>query len=92
MQFQYSVGVSFLNKSHLKLLLAEKVKIMWMCVHMLRAAAVGNEGDACRLLLSVRILGGSRWRHLMNVEPLEGPLINAPNLRKVRVKNSRHDA
>lgn len=26
MQFQYSVGVSFLNKSHLKLLLAEKVR------------------------------------------------------------------
>jgi len=25
MQFQHSVGVSFLNKSHLKLLLAEKV-------------------------------------------------------------------
>lgn len=70
----------------------KSVKIMWMCVHMLRAAAAGNEGDARHLLLSVRILGGSSWRHLMNVAPLEGPLINAPNLRKLREKNSRHDA
>lgn len=56
MQFQYRIGVSFLNKSQLKLFLTGKVgqkhskNALCICSEQQPLiVAVGNEGDACRL-------------------------------------------